>query len=150
MRRRRTPKGESSESIIRGALRPLHPRAQPFILCLNIRPPHCARVVKLHYSFFIIHFPARHGKIKKSAGAEGFNFAPAFAAACPAPFPKKTEHKKCASKRNAHLSVFQAEYEPVARMRIKRSRCRTKQESHSLSSLPPRAERREKKHGKPE
>lgn len=49
-------RGESSESIIRGALRPLHPRAQPFILCLNIRPPHCARVVKLHYSFFILHY----------------------------------------------------------------------------------------------
>ena len=49
-------RGESSESIIRGALRPLHPRVQPFILCLNIRPPHCARVVKLHYSFFILHY----------------------------------------------------------------------------------------------
>lgn len=43
-------RGESSESIIRGALRPLHPRVQPFILCLNIRLPYCARVVKLHYS----------------------------------------------------------------------------------------------------
>ena len=39
-----------------GATRPSHSQARLSALCSNIKLLYCARVVELHYSFFIIHF----------------------------------------------------------------------------------------------
>ncbi len=56
MRRRRTPKGREQRANNWAALPPIHSQAQLFALCPFIKLSRRARVVKLHYSFFIIHF----------------------------------------------------------------------------------------------